>query len=111
MLRVRLLGHNGQSIKTASQILGTTSFLRGYQSQGFPLYGAERRGVSIATFARITPKPILERGPIPIPDLLMDGDKAPPEDPRALSLCGSDNPAVVFVNSTKDLKSHNGGSV
>jgi len=68
MLRVRFHGRGGQGIKTASQILGTAAFLSGFQSQDFPLYGAERRGAPIVAFTRINKTPILERGPISIPD-------------------------------------------
>jgi pyruvate ferredoxin oxidoreductase gamma subunit len=102
MFRVRLHGRGGQGIKTASQILGTAAFLSGYQSQDFPLYGAERRGAPIVAFTRISPKPILERGPISIPDLLLIGDESLLEDSQAAPLCGSDDQTVVFVNSTKD---------
>ena len=102
MFRVRLHGRGGQGIKTASQILGTAAFLSGYQSQDFPLYGAERRGAPIVAFTRISPEPILERGPISIPDLLLIGDESLLEDSQAAPLCGSDEQTVVFVNSTKD---------
>ena len=102
MLRIRLHGRGGQGIKTASQIQGTAAFLSGYQSQDFPLYGAERRGAPIVAFTRISPEPILERGPISIPDLLLIGDETLLEDPQAAPLCGSDELTVVFINSTKD---------
>jgi pyruvate ferredoxin oxidoreductase gamma subunit len=102
MLRIRLHGRGGQGIKTASQILGTAAFLSGYESQDFPLYGAERRGAPIVAFTRISPKPILERGPISIPDLLLIGDETLLEDSQAAPLCGSDEQTVVFVNSAKD---------
>ena len=102
MFRVRLHGRGGQGIKTASQILGTAAFLSGYQSQDFPLYGAERRGAPIVAFTRISSKPILERGPISIPDLLLIGDETLLEDSQAAPLCGADDQTVVFVNSTKD---------
>ena len=105
MLRIRLHGRGGQGIKTASQILGTAAFLSGYQSQDFPLYGAERRGAPIVAFTRISPEPILERGPISIPDLLLIGDETLLEDPQAAPLCGSDELTVVFINSTKDSQS------
>ena len=104
MLRIRLHGRGGQGIKTASQILGTAAFLSGYQSQDFPLYGAERRGAPIVAFTRISPEPILERGPISIPDLLLIGDETLLEDPQAAPLCGSDELTVVFINSTKDTQ-------
>ena len=103
MLRIRLHGRGGQGIKTASQILGTLVFLSGYQSQDFPLYGAERRGAPIVASTRISPKPILEREPISITDLLLVGDESLLEDPQAAPLCGSDDQTVGFVNPTKDL--------
>ena len=102
MLRIRLHGRGGQGIKTASQILGTVAFLSGYQSQDFPLYGAERRGAPIVAFTRISPDPILERGPISVPDLILIGDETLLEDTQAAPLCGSDEQTVLFVNSTKN---------
>ncbi len=101
MLRIRLHGRGGQGIKTASQILGTAAFLSGYQAQDFPLYGAERRGAPIIAFSRINSDPILERGPILLPDLLLIADETLLEDAQAAPLCGSDSETVVFVNSAK----------
>ena len=104
MLRVRLHGRGGQGIKTASQILGTAAFLSGYQAQDFPLYGAERRGAPIIAFTRIDPKPILERGPIAVPDLILIGDETLLEDPQAAPACGADDLTALLINSTKDPK-------
>lgn len=102
MLRVRSHGRGGQGIKTASQIMGTAAFLSGYQSQDFPLYGAERRGAPIVAFTRVSQKTILERGPISLPDLLLIGDETLLEDPQAAPICGSDEQTVLFINSEKD---------
>jgi pyruvate ferredoxin oxidoreductase gamma subunit len=102
MLRVRLHGRGGQGIKTASQILGTAAFLSGFQAQDFPLYGAERRGAPIVAFTRIDENPILERGPISIPDLLLIGDESLLADTQAAPICGADDQTVVFINSETD---------
>lgn len=102
MFRVRLHGRGGQGVKTASQVLGTAAFLSGYQAQDFPLYGAERRGAPVVAFTRFSQQPILERGPISIPDLLLIGDETLLEDPQAAPICGSDEQTAVFVNSEKD---------
>ena len=102
MFRVRLHGRGGQGVKTACQVLGTAAFLSGYQAQDFPLYGAERRGAPIVAFTRFSQQPILERGPISIPDLLLIGDETLLEDPQAAPICGSDKQTVLFVNSAKD---------
>ena len=104
MLRVRLHGRGGQGIKTASQVLGTAAFLSGYQAQDFPLYGAERRGAPIVAFTRIDKEPILERGPIAIPDLILVGDETLLEDPQAAPVCGADALTALLVNSTQDPK-------
>ncbi|MEK9629461.1 MAG: 2-oxoacid:acceptor oxidoreductase family protein [Nitrospinota bacterium] len=101
LLRIRLHGRGGQGIKTASQILGSAAFLSGYQAQDFPLYGAERRGAPIVAFARISKAPILERGPIVIPDLLLIGDETLLDSPQAAPLCGADDSTIVFLNSSK----------
>ncbi len=102
MLRVRLHGRGGQGIKTASQVLGTAAFLSGYQAQDFPLYGAERRGAPIVAFTRIDKEPILERGPIVVPDLILVGDETLLEDSQAAPVCGADALTTLLVNSEKD---------
>ncbi len=109
MIRIRLHGRGGQGIKTASQILGTASFLAGFQAQDFPLYGAERRGAPIVAFTRIDSNPILERGYITHPDLLLVGDETLLEDPTAQPLEGATPSTLIFINSThkpEDLKQH-----
>ena len=99
MLRVRLHGRGGQGIKTAGQILGSAAFFSGLQAQDFPLYGAERRGAPIVAFARVDRAPILERGPIAVPDLLLIGDESLLEDAQAAPLCGADEKTVIFISS------------
>ncbi len=103
MIQVRFHGRGGQGIKTASQILGSAAFLSGFQAQDFPLYGAERRGAPIVAFTRISPTPILERGPISNPNLLLIGDETLLNDAQVAPLCGADESTLVFVNSTKSI--------
>lgn len=109
MLRIRLHGRGGQGIKTASQILGTAAYNAGWQAQDFPLYGAERRGAPIVAYARIDRDPILERGAVLHPDILLIGDETLVEDPIAAPLAGTDASTRVFINSThapQELKDH-----
>ena len=109
MLRIRHHGRGGQGIKTASQILGSAAFYSGFQVQDFPLYGAERRGAPIIAGARIDRSPILERGPIIHPDILLVGDETLLEDPLANPLAGADDSTLIFINSTHpadQLKKH-----
>lgn len=102
MLRVRLHGRGGQGIKTASQILGSAAFLAGHQAQDFPLYGAERRGAPIVAFARIDDAPILERGPIAIPDLILIGDDTLLDDRQVAPTCGADARTTIFINTEQE---------
>jgi pyruvate ferredoxin oxidoreductase gamma subunit len=102
-------GRGGQGIKTASQILGTAAYNAGFQAQDFPLYGAERRGAPIVAYARINQDPILERGAILYPDILLIGDETLLEDPIAAPLTGADTSTLLYINSThtpEQLKDH-----
>ncbi len=100
MLRIRMHGRGGQGIKTAGQILGSAAFLAGFQAQDFPLYGAERRGAPVTSFTRVSPEPVLERGPIGIPDLLLIADATLLESVRPVPLNGADESTTIFINSS-----------
>lgn len=100
MLRVRFHGRGGQGAKVASRILGTTAFLEGYYAQDFPLYGAERRGAPIAAFTRISKEPVLERGVIAEPDIVIVMDETLLDDPLASPLSGVKEGSIVFINTT-----------
>lgn len=99
MLRVRFHGRGGQGAKVASRVLGTAAFIEGCYAQDFPLYGAERRGAPIAAFTRISPKPILERGVISEPDIVIILDETLLDDPIANPLSGIKEGGIVFINT------------
>ncbi|MDO8445148.1 MAG: 2-oxoacid:acceptor oxidoreductase family protein [Deltaproteobacteria bacterium] len=100
MLRVRFHGRGGQGAKVASRVLGTAAFLEGYYAQDFPLYGAERRGAPIAAFTRISKEPVLERGVIAEPDIVIVMDETLLSDPLSSPLAGVREGCVVFINTT-----------
>jgi len=100
LFRLRFHGRGGQGAKVASRIAGTAAFLDNYYAQDFPLYGAERRGAPIAAFTRISREPILERGIISNPDVVIVMDETLLEDPLARPLSGLKEGGVVFVNTT-----------
>lgn len=85
-------------MKTASRILGTAAFLAGYQCQDSPVYGAERRGAAVVAFTRIDDEPILERGTISDPDLIVVADETLLADPGSGVLAGQPSAAAVFLN-------------
>ena len=99
MIRIRFHGRGGHGIKTASRIVGTAAFLAGYQVQDSPIYGAERRGAPVAAFTRIDTTPILERGIITEPDLIICGDETLLESPAIGVLSGVETASAVFINT------------
>lgn len=98
MIRIRFHGRGGHGVKTAARIVGTAAFLAGYQVQDSPVYGAERRGAAVAAFARIDKAPILERGLIESPDLIVIADETLLDDRAAAVLAGQESASAVFVN-------------
>ena len=99
MIRIRFHGRGGHGMKTASRIVGTAAFLKGYQVQDSPLYGAERRGAPIAAYTRIGEDPILERGIITAPDLVIIADDSLIEDPTANPLRGTGPDTILIINT------------
>jgi len=99
MIRIRFHGRGGQGTKTASRIVGTAAFLDGYQAQDSPVYGAERRGAAVVAFTRIDSEPILERGVIEQPDLIVLADETLLSTADANVLGNQESASVVFVNS------------
>lgn len=104
MIRVRFHGRGGHGVKTASRILGTAAFAAGYEVQDSPVYGAERRGAAVAAFTRISEYPILDRGAIANPDLIIIGDETLLADPAALVLQGQNEASTAFLNSDRPEK-------
>jgi len=75
MYRVRIHARGGQGAKTASRILGSALFAEGFEVQDAPRYGAERRGAPLFAYVRAGEEPILERGAIERPDLVVVADE------------------------------------
>ncbi|MCF6149892.1 MAG: 4Fe-4S binding protein [Candidatus Kuenenia sp.] len=98
--RIRFHGRGGQGAKVASRILGTAAFLGGLYAQDFPLYGAERRGAPILACTRISSEPILERGVINNPDIIIIMDETLLDDTAANPLSDLKKGGIVFINST-----------
>lgn len=102
MIRIRFHGRGGHGIKTASRIVGAAAFLAGLEVQDSPLYGAERRGAAVAAYTRIDRRPILERGVIDSPDLIVIADETLFENRAAAVLAGQETASAVFVNAAPD---------
>lgn len=92
-------------MKTSSRILGQAAFLSGFVAQDSPIYGAERRGAPVAGFTRISDEPILERGYIFDPHMVIVMDDTLLGDWLAKPLEGLAKGGVVFVNTYVDTVS------
>ena len=101
MIRVRFHGRGGQGMKTASRILGSAAFQAGYVVQDSPVYGAERRGAPMMSFTRISTDPILERGAIEQPDLVVVADDTLLIEPAAQPMAGCTDTCTLLINSTQ----------
>ncbi len=102
MRRIRFHGRGGQGMKTASRILGSAAFQAGWIVQDSPVYGAERRGAPMAAFTRIAHEPILERGTIATPDLVVVADDTLLMEPAAQPLAGCDSACTLLLNTYHD---------
>ena len=102
MLRIRFHGRGGQGMKTARRIVGSAAFAAGFIVQDAPVYGAERRGAPMAAFTRMARQPILERGGIAHPDLVVVADDTLLTEPAAQPLAGCDRQCTVLLNSVSD---------
>ncbi|MFM9882655.1 MAG: 2-oxoacid:acceptor oxidoreductase family protein [Burkholderiales bacterium] len=108
MFRIRFHGRGGQGIKSASRVLGTAFFRKGYEVQDAPRYGAERRGAPIAAYVRAAQSPIHERGLVVAPDLVAVADATLFTVPAAgihdgvtrdtVLLIASSEPAIASAN-------------
>lgn len=87
-------------MKTAGRILGSAAFRAGCTVQDSPVYGAERRGAPVAAYTRISSGPILERGAIEAPDLVVVADDTLLDDPAARPAAGCDRRSTLLVNTT-----------
>lgn len=89
-------------MKTSSRILGSAAFAAGFQVQDFPIYGAERRGAPVVAFTRFDAAPILERGPIAHPDLVMVADETLLGEAAAGVMAGAAGARALFVNAVAE---------
>lgn len=99
MQEIRLHGRGGQGVRFAAKIIARLLFLSGYQTQDFAIYGAERRGAPVTSFVRFDKKPILERGYIFEPDIVVVLD----DTLNFLAMTGGmKNGGFVLVNSHRN---------
>ncbi len=99
MYRIRFHGRGGQGIKMTGRVLGTAFFLKGYEVQDAPRYGAERRGAPIFAYVRASREAIFERGIVRNPDLIIVADESLIPLPAAAVRQGADEHTVMLLNT------------
>ena len=70
LIEIRWHGRGGQGAKTAALLLGDAALASGKYIQAFPEYGPERMGAPVASFNRISSKPILLHSGVTNPDIV-----------------------------------------
>jgi pyruvate ferredoxin oxidoreductase gamma subunit len=103
LLRIRFHGRGGHGVKTAARIDSAAAFQSGNQAQDSPMYGAERRGAAVTAAVRISDQPILQRGPVAAPDLIVLADQTLLRDASAGVLRGQEGAAAIFINQPEAL--------
>jgi 2-oxoacid:acceptor oxidoreductase gamma subunit (pyruvate/2-ketoisovalerate family) len=71
MIGIRFHGRGGQGAVVASKILAKAYFAEGFYVQAFPSFGMERKGAAVAAFVRVDTDPIVERGEIRKPSVVI----------------------------------------
>src|SRR5512139_1520193 len=96
---LRFHGRGGEGVKLAGRITSRAAFLAGFAVQDSPLYGAERRGAPVVAFTRVSRGPILERGYIDAPDVVVLMDASLLSQPAAAVLDGVGADTLVLIDS------------
>ncbi len=71
MIEIRFQGRGGQGVVVASEIFARACFEEGRYSQGYSIFGGERRGAPVAAFVRISNEKIYLKCDIEHPDHLV----------------------------------------
>lgn len=121
LTEVRFHGRGGQGVVTSADILAVACFKEGHYTLSFPTFGAEKRGTPVASFLRISDKPIVLRDEVYNPDYVVVMDPSVigvvkvesglkdsgmlvanyPGSPEELRKIVDTNAKIVTLNATK----------
>ena len=71
LVEIRWHGRGGQGAKTAALLLADAALASGKYVQAFPEYGPERMGAPVASFNRLSAKPILLHSGVTNPQIVI----------------------------------------
>ena len=99
MREIRIHGRGGQGAVTSSQLIAMAAFFDGKQSQAFPMFGVERRGAPVQSFARIDEKKIDVRQQVYKPDYVIVLDPTLMANVKVTE--GLKDKGMIIVNTDK----------
>jgi pyruvate ferredoxin oxidoreductase gamma subunit len=99
IIEIRWHGRGGQGAKTAALLLADAALSSGKYVQAFPEYGPERMGAPVASFDRISSKPILMHSGVTNPDVVLVLDPTLIESVDITE--GVSDDGIVIINTEK----------
>ena len=99
LIEIRWHGRGGQGAKTAALLFGDAALASGKFIQAFPEYGPERMGAPVASFNRISSKPILIHSGVANPDIVIVLDPTLTESVDVTE--GMPDDGVIIINTNK----------
>jgi len=96
---IRIHGRGGQGGVTAAELLAQAAFKEGKWVQAIPFFGAERRGVPVKAFARLSDEPIRIRSQVYNPDYVIVLDSSLMEITDVTE--GLKKDGIVIINTVK----------
>ncbi len=99
LTEIRIEGRGGQGNVVAAYMLAEAAFEAGRFAQAFPTFGPERRGAPVASFVRISDRPVRRRCQVREPLYVII------QDPSLLHVAGAAQGVLpgggVLINSSK----------
>lgn len=99
LIEIRWHGRGGQGAKTAALLFGEAALETGLYIQAFPEYGPERTGAPVASFNRLSKKPIRIHSGVTNPDVVLVLD--PTLIGKVDVLEGLPEDGVLIINTKK----------
>lgn len=104
MIEIRIHGRGGQGNVVAAYLLAAAAIKAGFHAQGFPAFGAERRGAPVAAFVRMRKSPIRRRCEVETPDVLIVQDPTLLRLPATLEGVAPKSGILVNTGRRHDLE-------
>jgi len=99
LTEIRWHGRGGQGAKTAALLFADAALSQGKYIQAFPEYGPERMGAPVASFNRLSAKPILLHSGVTNPEVVIVLDPTLIESVNVIE--GMPQDGVIIINTEK----------